>query len=165
MLEHPSARLLAPSVESKKQSPVNYQKLNWNNRVEILRFILTLDDYELNRRFNYGRKIASIFAHYNNVSFKTAKFFAASKGSLIALAELYAEDDNWISAELILTVLPEHSCDQIYSELAHLAIMDLARRETETLTLCHRAYVQILHRYFESYDILHRDEDFIRLAL
>ena len=165
MLKDRTARIVDPVPDDKGSAALTYRKLNWNNRIEILRFILTLDDYELNRRFNYGRKIASIFAHYNNVSFKTAKFFAASKGSLIALAELYAEDDNWISAELILTVLPEHSCDQIYSELAHLAIMDLARRETETLTLCHRAYVQILHRYFESYGILHRDEDFIRLAL
>mgnify|MGYP003348664185 FL=1 len=107
----------------------------------------------------------AIFAHYNNVSFKTAKFFAASKGSLIGLAELYSEDEDWTGAELVLTVMSAHSIPQIYSELAHLAIMELARQDARSLTLCHQAFAQTLHSYFDSYDILDRDDDFIRLAL
>lgn len=165
MLKDRTARIVDPVPDDKGNAALTYRKLNWNNRIEILRFILTLDDYELNRRFNYGRKIASIFAHYNNVSFKTAKFFAASKGSLIGLAELYSEDEDWTGAELVLTVMSAHSIPQIYSELAHLAIMELARQDARSLTLCHQAFAQTLHPYFDSYDILDRDDDFIRLAL
>lgn len=144
---------------------ITYKRLFKSDHMDILRIVLTLDDYELNQRFNYARKISSIFAHYNGINLKTTKFFAAMSDSIVGLAELYAEDDDWGSAELVLTVLSAYSRPQIYSELAHLAIMDLARRDAQSLTLCHRAYVQILHRYFDGYDILHRDEDFIRLAL
>ena len=144
---------------------VIYRALDEADHEALLRFMLGLDAAHLRRRFNVAMTARAVFAHFNSITDGAMKCFAATQREILGLVELYGQDEAWSSAELVLTTDPRQAYAQMRSELVHLALLDLARRETRDLILCRRAHDEELSPYFDGYEMLYADEDIVRLAL